>query len=102
METGSTTPAGMYLTAFWMIATGVFLSKASLSWRHYFPWIVTLTIAELWIILFELFVNAVILNNFEFTLQDFAVQSTRLGFGIALGMVLCHRFRTGNDPVGNF
>lgn len=101
IETRTTAPSGMYLTGYWMIGIGIYLSKASLSWRHYFPWIVTLTVAQLWIILFELFVNAVILNNFVFTLQQFLIQSSRLGFAVGFGMILCQRFRTDEAPMGS-
>jgi hypothetical protein len=61
-----------------------------------------LTIAQFWTIVFELFVNSVILNRFSFTFQDFFIQSIRLFVAIGFGMVLCRRFRSSELPMGTF
>lgn len=99
METRTSAPAGMYITSFWMIATGIYLSRMSLSWRHYLPWFLTLLIAQLWVMLTELFVNHVMLGHWHLSLQEILAQCSRLVFAVGFGMILCRKFRSCELPV---
>ena len=99
METRTSAPAGMYLTCFWMIGTGIYVSRSSLSWRHSFPWVVTFVVAELWMILAEIFVSHVMLGHWHLTLQEVLIQCARLVFSVGWGMILCKRFRTCELPL---
>jgi hypothetical protein len=99
METRTSAPAGMYLTSYWMIGTGIYLTRTSLSWRHYLPWFLTLLIAQLWVILTELFVNHVMLGHWHLSIQEILAQSSRLIFAVGFGMILCRKFRSCELPV---
>lgn len=99
METRTSAPAGMYITSFWMIGTGIYLSRLNLSWRHLFPWMLTLFIAQIWIIMTEIFVNQVMLGQWHLPLQEALIQSCRLVFSVGFGLILCQKFRSCELPL---
>jgi hypothetical protein len=92
LETHSACPAGMYMTAYWIIMAVIWLTRATLSWRHAFPWTVTMVVAQLWVILFEAFVKAVTAGTVHISFFDVWCQALRLITGTLFGMGLAQRF----------
>ena len=92
LETHTACPAGMYMTAFWVIMSVLWLTRSTLSWRHAFPWAVTLFAAELWVISFETFVMAVSEGSFHISFLETFHQCVRLVVSTVVGMTFAQRF----------
>ena len=92
VELHTAAPAGLYLCGFWVIAVTLWMVRSSLSWWHAFPWIVTFTAAELWIVLFESFVRSIAAGSFNFVPVDLAKETLRIGLSVGIGMILCRPF----------
>jgi hypothetical protein len=94
LETHSTTPAGMYLCSYWVMLCVLQLTRATLSWRHLFPWVVTFLLGEIWVIGFETFVGAVYESGYQFDWKFFSAKLARVLASMLIGLALSHRFRT--------
>ncbi len=94
LETHSSTPAGMYVCAYWVMLCVLQLTRATLSWRHIFPWVVTYLVTEIWVIGFETFVGAVYESGYQFDWKFLSGQIARVVAAMLIGLVLSHRFRT--------
>jgi|GEM_PF-1028887 len=90
LETSTVAPAGMYLCAYLVFTIVIHLVRNSLSWRHRVPWAVTVSLAMLWIVVFEAFVIAVTRNpqqlGFEYCLSQFARLAISTGIGYLLAL----------------
>lgn len=93
LETHSPAPAGMYACAYWVTLCVLQLTKATLSWRHIFPWVVTYLLAEVWVIGFETFVGAVYESGYQFDGKFLSGQIARVLASMLIGLILSHRFR---------
>ena len=93
METHTSAPAGMYLSLYWVALVALFLFRVSLSWRHTFPWFVTFTAGELWIVFSEFFVHSVTLSAVSVTLTDLIECVARIAFAVGAGMMFSSRVR---------
>jgi hypothetical protein len=91
LETHSAAPAGLYLCAFWVIAVVLHLTRSTLSWRHVFPWLVTLAASELWVMIFESFVSGVSEGSLRFDAVHLARQGLRLFTSTFAGLILARR-----------
>lgn len=96
IETHTAAPAGLYFCAYWVVIVTLQLTRSTLSWRHAFPWLVTMTATEAWVIGFESFVRLVNEGTGAFHLEDLLRQSTRLVAAALFGLFLARRFITGN------
>lgn len=92
VELHTAAPAGLYMSAFWVIAVTLWLVRSTLSWWHAFPWIVTFAASELWIVLFESFVRAIAAGSFTFVPTDLAKETLRIGLSVGFGVILCRPF----------
>lgn len=92
LETHAASPAGMYMTAYWVIMAALWLTRSTLSWRHAFPWAVTFFISELWVVIFETFVMAVSEGTFHLNFIQALHQCVRIGCATGIGMALSLRF----------
>ena len=104
LETHSVAPAGIYITAFWVIGVVVNLTKSTLSWRHVFPWFVTLVLAEIWVMAFESFVQGIYDTGgtmLRFGPAHLAHESFRLVFSTAFGLLIAHRFMRADLSEGS-
>jgi hypothetical protein len=99
VELHSTSPVGLYLCAYWVIAVILRLTRSTLSWRHAFPWAVTFAAAEAWVIGFESFVIGVSEGFARFTLGYVVVQAARLGLAVLIGMLLARPYVFGRAMV---
>ncbi len=93
METHTSAPAGMYLSLYWVALVTLWLFRVSLSWRHAFPWVVTFTAGELWIVFSEFFVHSVTLSAVSVTLSDMVEYLARIAFAVGAGMIFSSRLR---------
>lgn len=93
LETHSSAPAGLYLCAYWVIAVAIWLTRSTLSWRHTFPWIVTLTTAVLWIAAFESLVLAISAGGALLSWAYVGQQILRVVVAVALGMLISRPLR---------
>ncbi len=92
LETHSTAPSGLYITAYWVVAVVIRLTRSTLSWRHAFPWLVTLALAELWVMGFELFVSGVAgLSDGPLDFTMVAQMGLRFVLSTGIGMLLARR-----------
>ncbi len=92
LETHSSTPAGLYLCAYWIIANVLYAFRELLSWRHVTPWLLTHLAAAFWVIAFECFVIVVTRGASNLTISYLSVQVARLGIATAFGMFLCRHW----------
>ena len=92
VELHTAAPAGIYLCAFWVIAVTLWMVRSSLSWWHAFPWLVTFTAAELWVVFFEYFVRSIAAGSFSIVPTDLAKEALRVAMSVGLGMILCQAF----------
>ncbi len=93
LETHSAAPAGLYVCAYWVIATVLYFTRFTLSWRHIFPWVVTFFLGEIWVVGFETFVGAVNEGGYQFDWKFVLAQIARVLAAVALGLLLSHRVR---------
>ncbi len=94
LETQSSTTAGMYVCAYWVTLCVLQLTRATLSWRHIFPWVVTYLLSAIWVIGFETFVGAVYESGYQFDAKFLTAQFARVLAAMLIGLILSHRFRT--------
>lgn len=66
LEGHGSSPAGLYLCSYWIMGLCIIMVKKHISWRNLMPWITTLMVSQLWILLFETFVFLVKTSSFEF------------------------------------
>lgn len=66
LEGHGSSPAGLYLCSYWIMGLCIIMVKKHISWRNLMPWITTLMVSQLWILLFEIFVYLVKTSSFEF------------------------------------
>lgn len=97
IETHVAAPAGLYFCAYWVVIVTLALTRSTLSWRHAFPWLVTMTATEAWVIGFESFVRLVNEGPEGFRLEDLLHQGTRLIAAALFGLFLARRFITGDQ-----
>jgi hypothetical protein len=97
LETHVAAPAGLYFCAYWVIIVTLQLTRSTLSWRHAFPWLVTMAAAQAWVIGFETFVRLVNEGPGTFRLEDLLHQLTRLIAASLIGLLLARRFITGDE-----
>jgi len=93
LETSSAAPQGLYLSAYWVILVVLYLTRATLSWRHAFPWLVTIGLAELWVIAFEVFVTFVNEGGMKVDSGFLLAQVLRVLLALAFGMIASRRLR---------
>ncbi len=91
LETHSAAPAGLYICAYWIIAVVLHLTRSTLSWRHIFPWLVTLALSELWVMIFESFVSGVNEGAVRFDPMHLAKQGLRLLTSTLAGLLMAKR-----------
>lgn len=91
LETHSAAPAGLYLCTYWVIAVVLHLTRSTLSWRHIFPWLVTLAASELWVMVFESFVSGVNEGGVRFDPMHLAKQFLRLLASTVIGLFMAKR-----------
>lgn len=101
METHSSAPAGMYLSLYWVTLVTLWLVRVSLSWRHAFPWLVTFSVGEAWIIFSEHFVHSVNLASVQITVNDLTAGLLRLLLAVVAGMLFCRKYRIYGLPEDN-
>lgn len=98
VELHSAIPAGLYIAGLWVICAAIQLFRASLSWWHAFPWMVTFTLSELWLVIFESFASSVSAGGWTLAPLDLLGELSRIILSVALGMILCQRFL--HAPIG--
>jgi hypothetical protein len=88
LETHSTIPAGVYLCAYWIMYNVIITVRPTLSWRHRMPWLATLALSELWIIIFENFVAFFIDGIAGFSLHHAINLVVRLACAVGVGQLI--------------
>jgi hypothetical protein len=101
VETHSTAPAGLYLCAYWVIATVLWAFKSALSWRHVLPWVAAFACCEAWVVAFESLVVSV--NRGDLAsgfggLSWLVVQATRVLAATGIGLLLAWPFISRGLP----
>lgn len=90
LETHSAAPAGLYLCSYWVILAVLHLTRSTLSWRHAFPWLVTLVVSQVWVMSFETLV--LLIGDSALTGRYVFAQIFRLLLGTLCGWWLCQPF----------
>lgn len=101
LETRLAVPAGIYLCSYWILANVIFQFRGALSWRYKTPWLVSYSVASLWLILFESFVIG-FLHHTWMPEATFALQQVlRLVISVGFGMLLSREWMRidAEEPV---
>lgn len=93
LETHSATPVGMYLCIYSVIAVTIVNIRGTLSWRHFFPWMVVYGLCTLWVIGFETFVYRYSDTIEMLSMPYWLSSAARVLIAVAIGMILSRRFR---------
>lgn len=93
LETHSATPVGMYLCIYSVIAVTIVNIRGTLSWRHFFPWMVVYGLSTLWVIGFETFVYRYADTIPMFSMNYWICGAARVVIAVAIGMILSRHFR---------
>lgn len=98
VETHSTTPGGLYICAYWVLAVALHVARGALSWRHVLPWVVAFAVSELWIIAFEALVIGINTGRLTLTTDWFVLEALRLLVATAIGLTLAWRYAAFGLP----
>ena len=92
LETHSTLPAGIYFCIYGVIVAVVANLKDPFSWMHNMPWSVSIILANLWAVVFEVIVLAILNDGMPFfEWRIVLVYLSRLAFSIPFGLLLAQR-----------
>jgi hypothetical protein len=104
IETRSAAPAGLYLTAYWMLGTAVTLSRNVISWTNRAPWLSLVIFSETWMFTAEFLVAFLAGQEPPIDFRFYIFQAFRIAissyFGFFLAMKLAPDIRKGKPVDG--
>ena len=88
METSVAAPKGIYLCAYWITLSIIFLARKTLSWKHVVPWFVTFFFTSFWVGNFESLVIFLRQDPSQLDFFHFMRDVVRVGLSCLVGMTL--------------
>ena len=101
IEGHSARPVGMYFCCYWIMMTVIVQMRPTLSWRHRVPWMVTFTVAELWIVVFEGLAYVLISGNVMKDPFFWILQVVRILISTSFGLYISRKWQMigADEPV---
>lgn len=88
LERNGTHPMGMYMCIYWIIGMVILSVRVHISWRNMLPWLAVFTLAQIWLLVFELLVYIVTTNNVLFITWSYLLGIlTRIFFTLSLSVL---------------
>ena len=104
VETRSAAPAGLYITAYWMLATAIILSRNAISWTNRSPWLSLVIFCETWMFAAEFLVALLAGQEPPLNYRFYIFQAIRIAissyFGFVVAMKLVPDARKGKSADG--
>jgi hypothetical protein len=104
IETRSAAPAGLYITAYWILGTVVTLSRNAISWNNRAPWLSLVIFSEVWIFGAEYLVALLAGQEASMDYRLYLYQAARIAmsafFGLFVIIKLAPKIRKGKPVDG--
>lgn len=97
IETHSAAPAGLYISAYWMLGVAITLSAHAIAWTNKAPWLSLVILSETWLFAAEFLVGFLAGQEPSVEPRYYIFQILRFGLSAYFGFVVAMMFAPGID-----